>query len=185
MANNHIVRKRTWTNSNVSMFFFLCIVLIAGATRSNAQKISGYYTSSQQGHSTIYYIFPQHGFSYKKSSLVYDITYLTDRDSSKINFSFFDHGGSPVDSISFITADGKKITSKTERIFIAEHKHSWEYRYSCSILFSDLKLIFGQNAPTIIVYTRSTSVSLHTTRNSWKKHAARTEKILQLFTLNQ
>ena len=192
MANNDdYFTEKVWVRYNAPIPFIVmivtCIFLFNLTGKTLAQNISKYYTSSIQDKGTIYYIYPQSGFKNKKrkSEFTYDLTYMSNSDSVRINYSYFDKSSALIDSISFFAPDKSVITSKAHKIFIEEKKQRWQYRYACAFLFPDLKKIFDQKEPpTIILYTRQGASPLYINKKSWKNQSAIIAKIFELFMLN-
>ncbi len=162
------------------------ILLLTSSINSNAQNISKYYTSTIQGNSMLYFIFPQTGFKNNelKSTFKYDITYLTANDSAFLNFSYFDKLNRTIDSVAFISAN-HRFSSGVKKLFIETQGQKWHYRYSSKILFTDLNVFFNQaDKPKIIIYTHEGSVELNINANNWKRQSAITNKIITLIKYN-
>ena len=177
------------TCQHTSLFCKILITLsfIIISTNSFSQNISKHYTSLLQSNGMLYYIFPQNGFKNKdiNSEFIYDITYLTEKDTVTINFSYFDKLNKDIDSIAF-TANNRKFISFTKKIFIETKRSKWHYRYSANFLFNDFKVFFSQtNSPSIIIYSKQGLIELKIKPKTWLKQSAIIKKIFTLISYNK
>jgi hypothetical protein len=180
MANNQL--KMTCKARHL---FFIPLLFLTSII--NGQHISRYYTSSLQEKGTLYFIFPQSGFSNDKikGEFIYDITCLTKNDTATLNFSYFEKSNRDIDSIAFVGIY-KKYSGSVKKIFIETKKQKWHYRYTSKILFADLYDFFNQSdKPKIILYTQQGVVELTIKARIWKKRSSVTGKILTLIKYNQ
>ena len=170
--------------------YLLCclfIILSYSSYKAQGQKLSKYYTTSTQENGTLYFINPQSGFqnSSLKSSLIYDITYLSNQKDATFNFSYIDPTIQEIDSIAFHYV-GKTITVPAEKLFIDNNKKSWIHRYTSKVPFESLVQMFqGQNPISMDIITKKERISMKANPKKWKSHATINEKILTLIQYNQ
>lgn len=173
-----------------SRFFFLLTILLAltmAPFGAGAQKISKYWVSTKQDNGTLYYILPQEGFKSKehRSELVYDITVMSSRDTSSVNFSYFDEKELAIDSLVFIM-DDSIFPVRTEKIFVETEKKSWHYRYSADVPFNLLRGLFNRShPPEIMLVAQPVDLTLRMKPGKWKKLSAVNQRIFTLINQNR
>ncbi|TAJ10103.1 hypothetical protein DMA11_19445 [Marinilabiliaceae bacterium JC017] len=163
------------------------LILGFGAIIMQAQNISKAYSSLLQKDNVLYFIFPHDGFRNHQlgSEFEYDMTYLSEKDSVTLNFSYFDEQERTITGLEFVIAD-KKITNSAKRIFVDNKKSKWHYRYSTKLLFNDLKDLFlQQNCPQLTLLTPKEKIMLSIKTGKWKKQAMINSKIFKLICYNQ
>ena len=168
-------------------YSFILLLLALCVTTTQAQKISKYYTSRLQEANKLFFIFPHDGFQNRElhSHLEYDLTYLTEKDSITMNFSYFDEEEREIDSISF-NLSGMELVSPAKRIFVETHKKKWHYRYSAELLYDDLERLFKQGeTPELLLHCRKSTVQLLIKKGTWKKQAMINGKIFRLMQYNK
>ncbi|HLS30904.1 MAG TPA: hypothetical protein VK021_08615 [Flavobacteriaceae bacterium] len=167
----------------------LLFLLISIAFLNNAfsQNISKYYTSSTQANGTLYFIEPKEEFQNKqaKQGLVYDLTYLTSKDSISLKFTFTDKESRAIDSIR-LQNDQNSITGSTKKLFIDLKRKTWQHRYAADFDFDNLAEFYQQaENPKIIVYYSGKSTTLSIKTRKWKKEAQVLSKIFNLIEQNK
>lgn len=180
-TENNNIKKACFTR------FLMYFALLFLVTPIQGKNISKYYISSMQENGILYFILPQKGFEDKKSgsSLIYDITYLTTKDSVTFNFSYLDKSEKAIDSIALIYED-KQIRSLVQKIFIETKKEKWNYRYSSNFSYTDIVHFFNQKGNgKIRLYTQQEEVNLCIGKKKWGKISEVTNKILKLISYNK
>lgn len=165
----------------------LSLIFIGSTYTAQGQKLSKYYTSSNQENGNLYYVSPQSGFhnNSNKSSLTYDITYLSSQSNATFNFSYIDPFIREIDSIAF-HYNGKTFTQAAKKLFIDNKKKRWVHRYSSKIPFEDLTQMFQEQSHlTIEIITKKERIPLIASDKKWKSLSSINQKILTLIQYNQ
>lgn len=179
-VNNN--KKREWYFRSLLIF----IILISFCEKTNAQKISKYYTAMMQENGILYFIEPQHTFLNKKKhdKLSFDLTYLTTKDSVSLNFTYSGDTLRTIDSIGFF--QDERFSSIVSKIFIEANNKSWVHRYSSKFAFNDIYRIYQQkNSPAILIYTDNKTIQLELKNSKWEKKSSIVSKILTLIKANK
>lgn len=182
MVNNQ--KKRSYYLRPFLIFTFFITV----CNSINAQKITKYYTSSMQENGMLYYIEPKQEFKNKKEhcKFSYDLTFLSTKDTVSLNFTYSDNIIREIDSISFIQAKSKRLSSNAAKIFIETNKSQWNHRYSSKFSLNDLDLIFKQKEKvSILIFYKGNSVMLEIKKREWKKKSYIISKIIALIKANK
>ena len=81
---------------------FLTFLLLSGWLYS--QRLSNYYSSFPQENGTLYFLKTDHKFAgpNNKTTLKFDITYLSTGDSATLNFSYFDNKLQKIEQLTFV-----------------------------------------------------------------------------------
>ncbi len=151
-----------------------------------AQKIDKHYTSSIQENGTLYFIKTIEGYKNapKKTSLSFDITYLSSTDSAILNFTYLSNQISQIDSISFIHGN-TSTNSVSSKLFIEAEKLNWEHRYSSKFSFSDIDLIFKSESPAKMrLFYENESMELVISEKTWSKKSEILRRIISMIKAN-
>ena len=171
-------------------FLFLLIISCFSFCSNclQAQNIRKSYVASTQTDGILYFIVPQKGFanSAKDAKIEYDITYKTSRDSATFNFSYFGKNEIKVDSIGLPNGN-KQILLYPKRIFVEPKKNKWHFRYTSTVLFSNLEQFFKQDANTakIIIYSQGRSLETTIKKKTWEDQATIINKIFTMIKYNK
>lgn len=182
MANS-ICRK---TEVSVKRLPFFILAFLVVSISCSAQKISNRFSSILQDNGTFYFIYKQGTFyGKKKTSLHFDISYLSSRDSATFNFSYFDKEITSIDSLILIAAT-KRVAVPAKKLFVEPYGKKLQHRFTTSALFNDLVPFFSENSnPLIILHTKNGYKSLKISSGRWKKISSRTKKIMDLIIYNK
>lgn len=165
----------------------LFILFVAIYNKTNAQKTSKYFTSSMQDNGVLYFIEPKQEFrnNTEHCKLLFDLTYLTTKDSVTLNFTYFDNEIRKIDSLSFIQNNIKNSTH-TKKVFIESEKNKWKHRYSAKFSFDDLDYLFKQKKKaSILTHYNGKSIRLEIKKRNWEKQSGILSKILLMIKANQ
>nr|NQU90668.1 hypothetical protein [Bacteroidota bacterium] len=164
----------------------ILILLGTWSMQLNAQKLDKYYMQHVQEGGDLFFIHPFNAYSNTndKSSLEFDITYLSGKDSATLNFTYFAKDPKPASIISFHT-DDYMLTDSTTKIYIDFNKKKWGHRFSATFGFNELKIIFNHNqAPTISIETDIDIMSYSVNSKKWLKYSDAIQKILYIIETN-
>lgn len=182
MVNNLLYGAR----KNALRIFSMTLLFYVLSGVGFSQNISRYYRSLVQIDGTIYFIMPKGRFIDKpeKGVFVYDITYKSNEDSAKINFSYLSNNIIRIDSVGFLYTN-KRILSKTERIQIESKRRSINNRFTAYLEYQVLIDLFNQEyPPTIILSTSEGIIMLDTKKSTWRKQSGIVRKILSIVSFN-
>lgn len=137
---------------------------------------------------TVYFIHPQKGFKDMLTGrdLVYDITYLTNRDSATYNFTFYHKIASPVDSVSFTSNNGLMILP-AGMLFIEPYKKDlWKHRVTVKIPNQYIEGLYENTEPyNIRLYSGNNKYEFVMKQKQWKEQSLIVNKIFQLILINK
>ncbi len=171
--------------SILAILLFICI--FSAPSEVSGQKLSKYYTSALLESGTLYFILPLDDFQEKetKSRLIFDISYLTGRDSVTINFSYFSSSSNPADSLSLRSGDCS-TTCRASKLFIdVENHQKWHHRFTAKLPFSGLACFFNAPLPPeIIITTQDDHLIYRVRKGHWKKQGSIISSIIQLIQAN-
>jgi hypothetical protein len=160
----------------------LILFLFWVCTPLTAQKLSKYYSSRYQADATLYFFHPNEDFKSKneRSVLVFDLTYLADRDSATINFSIFTDKPQGLDSIFFKNSDS--ITgAPVSKLFLDFEKRKWHNRFSAKIPFTTFSaFIHSDDPPQIMVSSHGYRTHYITKPRNWNKYSAAMQKVIYI-----
>ena len=172
------IMNRLFKNSLI-----LTILLVPGILFS--QKIDNKYTSLKQEKGVFFFIKPIKGFkSIKKNNkFIYDITFITIKDTAVFNFSYFEKRGLDINRIMFKN-ENFSLSYKASKLFIDTKNAKWHYRYTVNIPFIELSNFFAGNNLIITLETQQGDVKISMSKRKWKGHSAKMNKIMILIKLN-
>jgi hypothetical protein len=176
-----IIKKGLFLTS--SLFILLLI-----PDFSFGQKISKYYVSYPKESSILYFIKAPGSWKNKNvhSSLNYDITYETTKDSLTFNFSYFDKNSLEPDSM-VIKNENHIISNNVEKIFVDIKKKNFHYRYTSRFSFKDFKIFFDQGSNHVemeLITQDQKHIVLTISLGKWSKQRDIIHKILALISMN-
>jgi len=185
MANKQLKRGRLFKklSSLFLLFFFACLL-----RPSIAQNISKYFTSSIQDSGTLYFIEPPTKFSNKthQSKVVFDLTYLTTKDSVLLNFSLFKKKLVRINQLHFVQKNNC-IQSPVKKIFVDSKNKKWHHRYAVKFSFNDLKQLFRdkQKPSLLLLFSDQSELQLMIKKKKWEKSAELLSRIFALIEANK
>ena len=185
MANNFSQRR-----AQITAPFFVCFIYLSCSlflTSCAAHKTKKYYSAYIQGNGMLYHANTPYSFHDNSGNhFVYDITYLPDKDSAILNFSFYDKAAITIDSISLARSGSTALSAPAKRIFIEQRKNKWHYRYTAAFGAAVLNKLLLQNssAPLVAIHTDKGGLSLSISNKHWKWQYAVLSKVITLKTLN-
>lgn len=151
------------------------------------QKLTRYYTAALLDSGTLYFIFPLDDFQEKvtKSRLIFDISYLSSRDSATVNFSYFLPSARPADSLTFQSPDKVTNCPSTKLFMDIENQQKWHHRFTCTIHLKDLALFFQSVVPPeIIIATNEGRHVYRIKKSQWKKQGNIISTVFQMIEAN-
>jgi hypothetical protein len=165
---------------------FLIFILSAPFT-ATGQKLTRYYTAALIDSGTLYFIFPLDDFQERvtKSRLIFDISYLSSRDSATVNFSYFLPSARPADSVTFHSPD-KVIMCRATKLFIdVENHQKWHHRFTTTIHLNDLARFFQSAIPPEIIITTNEGRHVYRIKKyHWKKQGNIISTVFQMIEAN-
>lgn len=155
---------------------------------ASGQKLGKYYTATMLENGTLYYLFPMEDFreAENKSPLVFDISYLSSRDSAILNFSYFHSFALPADHLALHFGDTVITSYPVRKLFVeVEKKNRWHHRYSSTIHMADLDLFFqsGQT-PEIIITAKDMQLRYLINKSKWNRRSRIFSLIIQVIRAN-
>ena len=136
-----------------SLVILSLLAFLAPSFSGSAQKLSNYYTAAIMDSGMLYFVFPLDDFQedVTRSRLIFDISYLSSRDSATLNFSYFLSSADPAVGIVLRTEDGETACKATKLFIDLEDHQKWHHRFSTTILLSDLAHFFRSVVPPDIL----------------------------------
>lgn len=168
--------------------FFLFIVGFLFCSGSiSAQNIKGKYSSRSGDEGALYFIHPLDGYKGLNisSKLVYDVTYLSYKDSVTYNFTFENKFVHLIDSVQF-SLESKKISVPSEILFMEpDKKNNWIYRISSKIEKTDFHELYQSEQPyRISIFTFGKELIFEIKEKDWQKQSVIVNKILTIIKYN-
>lgn len=165
-------------------FLWFCSLHVA----VSGQKLSKYYTATALEKGTLYYLFPMEGFreAENRDPLIFDISYLSSRDSAILNFSYFHSFALPADHLALQSGDTLITCFPVRKLFMeVEKKAKWHHRYSTTIHIADLELFFqSEQAPGMIITANGIQRRYLISQSKWNKQRRVVSLILQMIRAN-
>ena len=162
---------------------FICSAPIPGV----GQKLTKSYTSAILDSGILYFIFPLDDFQEReeKSRLIFDISYLTSRDSATVNFSYFLSSAHPADSLTLRSGDHVSTCPARKLFMDIENHQKWHHRFTATIHLTDLAHFFQSPfPPEIIIATQDDHLIYRIRKNHWKKQGSIISSIIQIIQAN-
>ena len=153
----------------------------------SGQKLTKYYTAATLDSGTLYFIFPLDDFqeTTAKSRLIFDISYLSSRDSAMINFSYFYSSAHPAHSLILKSEDNMTVCPARKLFMDVENHQKWHHRFTTTIHLSDLAFFFQSDLPPeIIIVTDDDHLIYRINKRHWKKQGNIISVILQMIQVN-
>lgn len=180
--------SKVFTTSKGRALTRLFFVVFAGiiSLGAAAQNISDHYISSIQEEGILYFVKPREGFrdAENHNKLIYDLTYLSAEDSVTLNFTYEDDRIIKPQKLT-LANDGTSLSSPLKKIYIESEGNGWEYRYSASFPFNELRGFYTGTEPKIMLEHKEGSIPFEIKSRKWEKQSAIVSKILQMITLNE
>ncbi|NDW18886.1 hypothetical protein D0T53_08165 [Dysgonomonas sp. 216] len=160
------------------------IILLCATINISAQDISKKYLSRIHNDGYLYFIYPMEGFSTNdtkaKKDMVFDITYLTTRDSVTYNFTYYTKEASPTDSVFILLPDNERSYVESTMFYVEPKRKNWEQRASLSIPAEFLNKMYENDLPyKVLVHSKGNSYLYTMKEKDWKKQSAIVRKILE------
>jgi len=165
----------------------LLIFLLPHSLTVSGQKLSNYYTTALLDSGMLYFVFPLDDFQEEdaKSRLIFDISYLSSRDSATVNFSYFYSSVNPAGSLTFQSGDKVTVCPVIKLFIDLENQQKWHHRYTTTIHMSDLASFFRTVLPPeIIITTNDDPLTYRIRKNHWQKQGKIISAILQMIEAN-
>lgn len=171
-------------------YYFLFIALFCTTLCCFAQKIHRQYSFYPQENGNVYFIHPQKGFESKDTeavkSLIYDITYLSGRDSASFTFSYSVKNVLQIDSVQITDHTGKPVYTTPANMFYVQPKRNyWQHRASIQIPYTLLEQLYDQTNPYVLSLIGGRTIQYETKPGSWKKQSGIVSKIFEVIKYNQ
>jgi hypothetical protein len=167
--------------------FLLWASVLIPSLAVHGQKLNKYYTSSIIEGGTLYFVFPFGDFqeATTKTPLIFDISYISSRDSATLNFSYFHSSALPASSLILKSAD-IVVTCPARKLFIdLENHQKWHHRYSTTVRMSDLSRFFQSAIPPEIIVTTDDGPLLYRIgKGRWNKQGRIVSSIVQMIQAN-
>lgn len=166
------------------LFFFISSTCIA-------QKIHKEYSFYSNEEGSVYFIHPQKGFKSKDKEVVkdfiYDITYLSTKDSASFTFTYFTENILKADSLTIVGAGGSPIyTGEIEMYFVQPYKGKiWQHRGNLVIPYDILVQLYQNESPYSISLNGRKTIHYEMKAGTWKKQSSIVLKIFDVIKYNK
>ena len=192
MANNtkegvHRGAFPLFFNRGLYLAIISFLVIFTTSFTVSGQKISKYYTAALIDSGTLYFIFPLDDFldDVSKNRLIFDISYLSSRDSATVNFSYFLSSAHPAKALTFKAGDRVTECTPMKLFMDVENHQKWHHRFTTTIHLSDLEQFFQSvMPPEIIIATDDSLYTYRIKKHHWKKQGSIVMSILQMIGAN-
>ncbi len=171
----------------ISLIILLLIAFFPSSFTGSAQKLSNYYTAAIMDSGMLYFFFPLDDFQedVSRSPLIFDISYLSSRDSATVNFSYFLSSADPAVSLVLRTGEGETVCKATKLFIDLENHQKWHHRFSTTVLLSDLAYFFRSVLPPeILIKTKDSHYTYTIKKCRWKKHGSIVSVIIEMIQTN-
>ncbi|MCD8178301.1 MAG: hypothetical protein LUE98_13115 [Tannerellaceae bacterium] len=170
------------------LLLFISLCLFAGSAQ--AQKIHRQYAFYPQEEGNVYFIYPQKGFTSADKDvvkgLVYDITYVSGRDSASFIFSYFTKNVVQAKSIVFKDTTGNILyEAPVTMMFTQPKKNNWHQRAQVMIPYETLTSLYEQPQPYAICLNGGKEILFEISPKSWKKQSGVINKIFEVVKYNR
>jgi len=170
-------------------YYFLLIAFFCISTCCVAQKIHRQYSFYPQENGNVYFIHPQKGFESKDNEavkgLIYDITYLSGKDSASFTFSYSIKNVLQIESVQITDHTGKQVYTIPANMFYVQPKKSyWQHRASIQIPYSLLEELYRQDTPYSISLIGGRKIQYEIKPSQWKKQSGIISKIFDVVKYN-
>ena len=167
----------------------LFTLLLATVFSASAQNLRKKYTSTTGEQGSVYFIYPQDGFTCgelgSNKELVYDITYVTFKDSVTYNFTYRNKQANPVDSVQLRLPSGRTETIVHERLFVEPVKSHWAHRISLYIPKPCFRELYASEQPyEVLLYTPAGVFNYTIRQNKWNEQRNIVNGVLQVIDYN-
>ncbi len=170
--------------------FFLFLLLIILPVSGYSQKINRQYSFHPQEGGNVYFIHPQKGFSSSDKEtvkeLVYDITYVSNRDSATFIFSYYTSQVLQATTVRLKDQQGNILyESPLEMMFTQPQKSYWQQRAQFRIPYVLLEQIYREPAPYSITLGGKRDIHYNIKNSTWKKQSGIINKIFEVVEYNR
>ncbi|MGM0636071.1 MAG: hypothetical protein ACQESK_08385 [Bacteroidota bacterium] len=160
-------------------FFFFLLISFFSYNSVFAQKVSKHLNTKSQGDYVLFFIDELDTFKQGKKSFDYDITYLSNKDSLDVNFTFTDRAVRKVDRLVFVSEnDSEKTESEVKKLVISSAGKEWNHRYNSRFDYDEIVNII-QEPFEVIVFYEDGETRLQLSSRKARKTAALFDKIFK------
>jgi len=170
--------------------YLLLLCLFCFSVEGMAQKINRQYSFYPQETGSLYFIHPQTGFSSKDpgtvKGLIYDITYLSERDSATFAFTYYTQSVLKVDSVFILDAMGQEVYKTPANVLYVQPKSSyWQQRVNYPVPYEILTTLYEASSPYQLVLSGDRQIRYTLKPGVWKKQSAVVTKIFEVVKYNK
>ena len=169
------------------IIIFICLLF---GIPASAQKINKDYIFYPQESGSLYFIYPQKGFTSlnetDRKGLEYDITYLTTGDSITFTYTYINKEICKSEAVSFLTPDHQVIfRGEAQMLFVQPHKKYWKHRGIVKVPYAKAVEFYGQTSPTRLQFhTNKQDIEYQIALGKWEKQRYLINRIFEIIANN-
>lgn len=168
-----------------SLLTFFILISLSGS----AQKIHKQYAFYPQEGGNVYFIHPQKGFESKdtgaKKDLIYDITYISTKDSATFTFTYFVKDVLQINNVEIIDNTGSVVYSTPATMFYVQPKKKyWQHRATIQIPHTLLEELYKEKSPYTLTLIGGKSIRYTMKPKTWEKQSGIVSRIFEVVKYN-